>query len=264
VADLHEIYAVYRSLDENDCIKLSVLMSELYLTLSVKSKGEVAQYHKPSEVYEASSQMLLLYGNYENKWFASALLQEWIERDADFAQFAGRCLMNRSPIRKTGKWMTQPEVMEFVPNPPYLYGVEVNYTLDELESILGEMNLEKSQALWHVLRFADDDYFSAKVTWKKGKYHALIEPYFVKRLNEAKWLMDSDGKWHAPSDLMKRSLAAGYKEIEGTAIAKRIKFVPDWLDLLPPELSEKLKLVCDLSLADIRLMVDWLKRSRKD
>lgn len=127
----------------------------------------------------------------------------------------------------------------------------IDYEYDGLDNILDNLSESKSIILWNTLLktlerldiYDAENFFKGYDEWEYyGKQTLTVDAVFTIKLRDANWILDKNGIFRKPCELMFDQVSDSYKK-EGKnldVLKKVLKFIPDYELSLPQEDKERL------------------------
>lgn len=220
-----------------------------------KDSGDYG-FAKPTDVFLRNSPAEKLYFGNKDAVFASEQLSLEAEKERGFGDFLKSLGVEHSIrlITKSNQ-LTYDERKALLQNAGYSTYHDEGCDIWGLDYIIANIDYERSHLLYQQLNSLPESKFKGEFTWKYFGYtHTKsINAYFVKKLQQAKWLFNEDGEQVTPDEIFEDEVRRLYG---GGEVLRHFDFKPDIIKQLPADDQRRLEAVKNLPLEFILQMAE--------
>jgi hypothetical protein len=138
-----------------------------------------------------------------------------------------------------------------------------DYDYEGLDIFIEQMTVNKSCLLWKLLlrnieamsTWEAREFFEGEYRWfYYSDQYKRFAAEFINTLRQQSWLFDKDNSFKKPSDITFADLSDNYSKESPNidVLIKALEFKPDIMDQLPEEYRNKLELVKNISIEDLK------------
>lgn len=211
-------------------------------------------FHKPREIFMSHGVSKTLYDGFEDAFFINEKLDNEAKNSADFYNFLTSLgVVSSISLIKKQFQLSSEERKLIMQDASWSTYSDCAYDILGLDHILQNITKERSYALWSVLNTLEQSCLQGELEWKYyGKItRKSIPSYFIKKLQEAKWIYDGDGIVLSPSEIYEDDVRRLYG---GGSNINVFTYKPDLIKQLPPEEQQILELTKGLPLEFLQQM----------
>ncbi|MBI4850079.1 MAG: DUF3883 domain-containing protein, partial [Nitrospirae bacterium] len=269
--------------DGSDKAKKELLgqLSRLAFIKAYKLVTKEEKYLKPSDAYLNTDELLRYFDGYDSAFFVSDVLYSKFEKDklTPFLMNIG-VVDNPRPLKIEAK-LPYEQKRHLIEKTLEYYGHTYDISADDYEyeglgNILKKLDKDKSLLIWRMLLRSieklnygqADNFFKGEYCWSYygKKRSAYFDATFLKMIKESSWLFDKKGELKRPSEITFSELSdaydRNYQNIE--VLKERLKFKSDVFDQLPEDEKNKLALLKDRSLEDIKKLIELADKQKAE
>ena len=235
VLNMQLIFDEYNSANEENKEKIiKILKKEKCILCETLSDSGKYVYVNPSNAFICTENLVALYEGIEGIYFVVNDILNNL--DYEFQNFLVKLGVHSSlklvqlnfPTYVSSKYkgLTNAERDNLMGNSKWTTYEESGYQIENLNNILLNITKEKSVKLWVEIGKIESVYFDGILQWRysRSRNEVKFDGYFLRTLQNAKWLFDNNGNKIAPSEIFLEDVKSIYPD---SILFKRLKFKPD-------------------------------------
>jgi hypothetical protein len=272
--DLNKLLLGYSKVPQNYKDQYLTDLKDAYFIDSVAIGTNKHRLSRPGDVYFNTKELLDYFANSQDVYLVSVSITKKFNRTSiiNFLTDLGvEDSPRRIPLIGTLTWQQKLS---------YSRGFtreisDIDYEYDGLDIILSNITVERSFLLWKMLlksvdKFRDWDsskFFNGCFTYFYYSMTSVSFPAkFLTQLRDNLWLVDRDGNFRKPDQIMFSELKEGYetKHTKLEALKKVLGFASEISDNLPLVVKQKYEIVKDVPIATLQKLVSELNKQKKE
>lgn len=235
ILNLQLIYDEYKAATEDNKEKIiKILRQEKCILCETLSEKGKYFYVAPYDAFIYSKNLSALYEGIKGVYFVvDDVISNSEEQFVDFLEKLGthsslKLVQLNFPdyVKSQYEGLSSEERKALMRNSPCTYYEEFGYQIEYIENILSNITSEKSFILWDEIGKIPSKYFEGVLRWRysRSRNEVKFDGYFLRSLQNAKWLFDNNGNKVAPSEIFLEDVKNIYPD---NILFKRLKFKPD-------------------------------------
>jgi hypothetical protein len=262
--DFKKILNTYDTIPNNGESDFLKELSKLAFIDSENKLTKEKQLRKPSEVYLTDDDLQQYFEDYPAYYVSDQLYKTFDHKK--LTPFLKESGVEDKPRRKQVPGNLSWEDEEKITGDKGFISNEVDYEYEGLEHVLKTLTKPKSVLLWKFLLKSiqglnpegASNFFKGNCIWYYRKEH--YEEYdakFLKTIRQALWLYNKNSNLVKSTDITFSELSDDYQKDRPNinVLVEVLQFKPDIVEQLPEEMKEKLNLVGQFSVEEIKEMV---------
>jgi len=244
----------YKLISSDKKEKLIEELKNLPFVYAINAVTNETYLKKPSEVYSPEPDLKEYFSKCKSAYFVADELCGRFDKDVLFAFLKDMGIEDKPRRIEIPAYLSSAEEISLRGGTGCTRRIsQKDYKYDGLDEFVSEITFERSILLWKLLlksieplrSWEAEKFFRGEYKWKYFSEHTVsFEANFLKILKQTSWLVDKDGSFKKPCELIPSNLSLGYMQ-EGTnrdILIKDLGFQPDLIDQLQDEDKEFLRL----------------------
>lgn len=270
--DFEKLLTAYENVASNKKTKFITQLSNIYFVDSINTVTAENTLLKPSKIYLRDPDLKEYFNSITSVYFVSDDLYDKFEYErlsAFLMDIGVEDKPRRIEIEKVVELSWEEKVKYTGNTGRDVYKKDFEY--EGLNTFAEQITTSKSYLLWKLISrnianmstWQAREFFRGEYNWDyHGPQRRPFDAGFIETLRQQVWLVDKNNNFTKSSDITFADLSDNYSKESPNidVLVKALEFKPDSIDQLPKEYRDKLELVKNISIEDLKKFTDEQKK----